>query len=158
MLFQLSDTEKPTSIYCTLPGTTTVCAKGITPPSRETTLSVFYQFPQIRNLCQVLILHQETALRTQSWLLALFVYLIWLSWFLASIPIRPVDVKQLDMDFSSEIFFAKLEQVKQGLQKYSNSPLLWWVLRGQEDGGFARVGLRLFTGKALADQTAGTLT
>lgn len=41
-------------------------------------------------------------------------------------------------------------------KKYSNSPLLWCFLRDQEDGGFARAGLRLFTSKALADWTAGT--
>lgn len=69
MLFQLPETGKPTSIYCILPGTITVCAKGIT-SSRETTLHTFYQVAHTRNLCQMLVLCQESSI-ANSRLLAL---------------------------------------------------------------------------------------
>lgn len=39
--------------------------------------------------------------------------------------------------------------------KYSNSPLLWCVLKGQEDGGFARAGLKLFPAKAWLTKQPG---
>lgn len=87
------------------------------PPEKP--LSIFYQIPQVLNCfarCLFFVKNQHCKQSPGC-------YLFYSIWFLASIPIRDVDVKQLDMDFSSEIFFTKLEQDKWGCSDLWNTPI-----------------------------------